>query len=1385
MDTDSDISMVGSDDRLMDTADAVPLQQNPIIGSDIDAEIIPSESIQVPVPSKGGQHLPQSSFPSSRIHDRPIGLEDGSFSQWESQSVAESFKVPPQTTNVDRSMGSADASALQSGGGSAPSRNSNTSRLLAVHDRVMSPPGTRSVPRSFFAPPPAVENIPEDPMATALTSVQGLEQGYIHRITIDDFKSYEGHHALGPFLKFSCVVGSNGSGKSNLMDAISFALGVQSKILRGEKMEDLIFSFGKRFGDATEPLNLTTPEGQKRSPTSAKVEIVFKRQDEMYRFSREITPAGSIYRVNDRVVPFSEYQEKLEEVNILPKVRNFLVFQGDVQNACMKSNDDVMELFERVSGSEQFKGTCKRLDAEIDDIKERMTGWKTRRQELEKMQKGVKKELDLWLDFTRTKEDQERRKSELHLCGLYCATLELNICEDSIKELGKKVADVSKIKKMTEEYEEEKLAHAKAEQDVRRMTLKLDETKCEAEKDNPKFSKIKIQAEICAEKVKTLTDRSRKAKELDENATRQITECDKDEARILTLLEQFAKVREKTLPLDPIHLREFERIKASSVLKTASTQDVIRDFDREITALGRELAQMTQQVREKTNLKEYAQSKVDALNAECAAVKEAMDKAVENARDREKSLENLTEMLRTSLLEKDKLLTEREEILELTDNAEAYEKEREREQRLSSTVKVLKQVVPEVYGRVLDLCTVRDPQNRAAINAALGPFLDCVLCDATDTALRCCEYLKRHKLSRIMILPIKSMRKIPDVRALGEKVRSCPVGSLTLALECITYKDQYDKGFKYMLGHTVFVDTFQSACRIAYGDFNKYGTPAKVVTLEGELIKANGNIVINTDLEARNKFDMRKMQDQQRELTRIEEKIGLLTGHLMVVSEKKRALEIEIANGGKLDGSVANLARLEKELNYHHDDIARINGVLASVEPELETLAQKKTAKEKQKQRAETASRDSVKKYFEKLNAASGKDVWALDRSLCQEKKLAKDEAEKLQDQLNFCRMERGGLQRSKAKLRAEEVRKELKDSIKEGQKLEAQVNEMEPMVEARTGMLHQLKADLDARKAVATEKNADALKRRQTLVTARENNRKREIEMLTKTREMELKCSDVLKTMQGFSVNAGEVFFANPLEFRRGSIEVVADFDGTNPLNTWRAVEVDFAAVPDDFRNLDKDHQTTETIQMRNEVQGLSARLQEFKGNVNPKAPEQAQKVDDDLGEVMTRLNEALQLLDEKNALLDTINTIYNKMRGRTKNTKRLFFSLEQPSQPFSGGIKFTAKLPGSKFRSVSELSGGEQAMVALCLVFAIQEFKKPPFLVLDEVDASLDVAHVQNLVKYLATAPVQTITISLKDQFYSVSDALIGVYKQGPTGSSSVVQLHLGAYSNTEPEN
>lgn len=260
--------------------------------------------------------------------------------------------------------------------------------------------------------------------------------GRLVKLELENFKSYKGHQVIGPFHNFSCIIGPNGAGKSNLMDAISFVLGIKSSQLRSSHLKDLIY----RGGAITDN---DSPSGQNNDENGAKKAWVMAEyqtsEGKTLRFTRTVTLNGSSeYRFNNKLTTYEKYNKELEKENILVKAKNFLVFQGDVEAIASQSPKDLTRLIEQVSGSLELKEEYERLK----ELQEKATEDSTYNFN---KKRGINAEMK---QFKKQKEEAEMYKQltkKLENVKLKYMLWKLFQMDENINETNKKIENQDKL----------------------------------------------------------------------------------------------------------------------------------------------------------------------------------------------------------------------------------------------------------------------------------------------------------------------------------------------------------------------------------------------------------------------------------------------------------------------------------------------------------------------------------------------------------------------------------------------------------------------------------------------------------------------------------------------------------------------------------------------------------------------------------------------------------------------------------------------------------------------------------------------------------------------------------------------------------------------------
>lgn len=372
-------------------------------------------------------------------------------------------------------------------------------------------------------------------------------------LDVENFKSYAGRQTVGPFLDFTSVIGPNGSGKSNLMDAISFVLGVQSRDLRSSQMKDLIYR-----GPSS------TQEGKKKmkQPPKLRAMVTLHYQDaesqEEIAFSRGISPAGQgEYSVNGQSMTFAKYEERLADIGVLVKARNFLVFQGDVESMARKTPKEMVTLLEQISTSidlaDDYDQALKRkeeAEAAVFAEYNRQKGFKTERRLLKEQKEDAE-------HFQELLEKKRQLQTDMYLWQLFHIDADIKEQEEALVNLRQEVIDQQKL----EDAAAEALKAAKKKASAaRRHTQKVDKDRVKAASLVDQMEPAQIQI---AEEIKSLTKKIAMA---ESQLTKKQNDAKNHDGNLESLSQQIKERQEALAELE----RDYEEIKRDATQESVT-----------------------------------------------------------------------------------------------------------------------------------------------------------------------------------------------------------------------------------------------------------------------------------------------------------------------------------------------------------------------------------------------------------------------------------------------------------------------------------------------------------------------------------------------------------------------------------------------------------------------------------------------------------------------------------------------------------------------------------------------------------------------------------------------------------------------------------------------
>lgn len=1225
----------------------------------------------------------------------------------------------------------------------------------------------------------------------------GSSPYWIDHLVVSNFRSYKGKHVIGPFQRLTGIIGPNGAGKSNLMDAISFVLGVQARHIRGSTLADLIYrrASGKQGDDQDAEL-----------PNQAHVSLVLRHienQDDRIVLTRRILNGGthSVIQVNDETVSFEEYQRRLTELNILVKARNFLVFQGDVVDVAQKSPEELGRLFEQISGSDSLKEQYETLEAEVRALGAELKHLALQRHRIESQYQDLERQVAEVEEYKSIETQLTEARSRLLVYKLYVneawagqTQVQLEELETAARALQEQEdAAAQDLRNADAELARCRLERQKAEALKEALAARLAELTSRIARafETVEFGKAR-RAEL-EKKRETLAQRHQSYSHQETQIRRELEDIE----RRLDELQGSLATQQNKATITKKQRTEYERLKQLCAAATANLR---------ASNLSLEYQQRALVVQ-----RDHAKAEVDALEAQHAALAEQLATSQEylqahapeaehgdaDLSQKRAELEKAQHAHQIALENEEKLTAERRELEFSLTRLEAGKRESQHAQKARKMLADLREAFPQrVFGTVAELCRPTNKKYGLAIAAALGRYIECAVVDTFETAKKAIEFLKQRKAGVLEFAAIDAMSELPP----DPRLRTLDA---RLAIDCVEYNPQFSGIYQSILNDAIIVSSLPDAERIAYTELPQTGLRAKVITLDGEKIMKNGNIAIDTSLRSVSLHTERK--DAERMTTRLAQIDSSIGNAGRDMRQTVARLSQEVSTLQQLcDTRHARIKHWASRVAECEKEIGALDVALARRKRELEGLEANLASCEEELRQNGDRLRDEEAQAFASLSGEVD----------LQQLRQAETEAEAVAAR---CEKEKSALGTRQTRLKFELSRIEAATrNLETVDAIDAELTKASAVLERDTAALATLdaekqQAENEARTAddhcrdlVKTEKACEADLQRHR-AHRREIHKKllaaqTEIHNLNGESERLLKeATDLIKAALVDGV---------PLPLARGTMDGYSKLLGlTDPSPE--------SMSDDDTPEIDYDRVLTdkmkESCASRGPIRDVECRLEERIGALaaelakktpNLKAQEKHDSTVRDIKELEQKMQKLRHDKDKKEHKFNSIkkersrrflrcfhhvqqaiDTIYHQLTKAGEDEDALggqaFLELSDPTHDqFSSGVLYNVIPPSKRFSDLRRLSGGEKTMAALALLFALQSYHPCLFFILDEIDADLDPINLSALAKYVRDARFQVIIISHSDRVFSQADQLIGVYIDSAKESSETLALDLTPY-------
>ena len=1179
---------------------------------------------------------------------------------------------------------------------------------------------------------------------------------YLKALEIQGFKSFPDKTVLNFGESITAIVGPNGSGKSNIADAICWVMGEQSvRSLRGDKMEDVIFG-------GTE----------KRGPVGfAQVTLVLDNSNGMFPSieSSEVMVTRRYYRSGDSEYYINKQSVRLKDVNELfmdtglGREGYAIVGQGRIDEILSVRSADRREIFEEAAGISKFRHRKEESERRLQRTQENLVRINDKISELELQVDPLREQAETARRFLLLRDEQR--------------TLEISLWMERLEEI--KTAK----NRLQAEYAaaQERQRTAQAQQDALyeendRFSLRMQENDTRQEQTRQEADAFASRArdqEAGAELLRTnIQHRRESITELEAELERQDTRSRDAQAEIDAQKQHLSGLDGEIAGLEAEldTLLEKVRAAAESAGEAGSEISALQAGEAlaaDAAAKGRErLAALDAALEQMTDRQEAVRQELDAVQTQQENARKGAKsarRALEDAQDDAQAAANIIQghtlrMEGREKREKDaadthmKLTMEQNNLDSRIRMLTEMEKEYE---GFSKAVRLVMQAAERnalrgIHGPVANLMKT-DGRYAVALEIALGAGMQNIVVDREEDAKGAIQFLKQRDGGRATFLPLTAIR--------GDELRERGVenepGFVGIASRLVSYDGRYDNIFKNLLGRTVVMEDLDSGIAAA----RKYQNRFRIVTLDGQLINRGGSMTGGSvsrsagvlsraneleTLKKRQEALTNRLADAQKEKEEAARELQAARYELQVAESQRRAAEDAVL---KCQGEVKQYEALLEGIRTNAENL----------EGEKEALAQRLADNKQQRQ---TVQAEIAEKEAEAASLRTAAREKLAGQTDLQEysNRLSADMAERKEQLAGLRAQKDAGME---ALERMEQTRRDLAGDRE--QRLE-RMNSYRSAIEAD-------EAEMGRKTEEAASLRMQAQERQDILKSLQEARLRLEQERTAMGQKLK-ESNDALLEAERETSRLEQ-------KLNTGGMEEKQILD-----KLWENYELSHSAAMEQRIELESAAKAARRVnEIKREINGL--------GTVNIGAIDEFQRVNERYTYLTGQRDDVEQAKGELEGIIEAITKEmtaifaqqFELIAASFKETYLELFGggqatleLEDREDILNCGIEIKVQPPGKTLKTLSLLSGGEKAFVAIALYFAILKVHPTPFFVMDEVEAALDETNVVRVANYMRSISDKTqfIVITHRRGTMEEADILYGVTMQ-EKGVSKMLAINM----------
>ncbi|MBJ6363346.1 chromosome segregation protein SMC [Paenibacillus sp. GCM10012307] len=1182
---------------------------------------------------------------------------------------------------------------------------------------------------------------------------------FLKRIDLSGFKSFADRTELEFVRGITAVVGPNGSGKSNISDSIRWVLGEQSaKSLRGGKMEDIIFA----GSDTRKAMNY------------GEVSLTLDNSDQALSLDfNEVTVTRRVHRSGESEYMINKQACRLKDITELfmdtgiGKEAYSIIGQGRIEEILSTRSEDRRGIFEEASGIVKYKSRKREAQKKLDDTEQNLLRIHDLVSELEDQVEPLRQQSEKALLFKELKEQLKQKEIAMYVHQIeqvHTSWEEANTKLAGLKEEELKLSAV--VSKHDAHLEKER-------QQLRELEGAIEKLHEAMLVYSEEYEKCEGYGEVLKERKRNLEQNRRQLEDsiaaMDERIATLATEEAELRGKAATLNNDLGILRNR-LSYEEVNLigvsgeagsTEEEQLKGE-LLEVLSAMAQARNeiryavqqqeaVQRRMERLGDDEAKWRTQLEELEARREELTGELKQQRAELEKVQARYLEESEHLQSLGKLQEEVQATLRKWEQRYDAITSRRDTMKEMQEDLDGF---------MLGVREVLKASrkpsggLAGVHGAVAELMRVPE-KIEVAVETALGGALQHVVMEDERSARQAIAFLKQRQLGRATFLPLDVIkpRYVPEQdRRQFESME----GFVGVASELVSFDERYQAIVRNLLGSVLIAETLEQANRIASRCQYRY----RVVTLDGDIVNAGGSMTGGSlQKKGANLLGRtRQIESLDQEIKEAEQQLGKLRDKLQDI---RKELSIRTQNKEELREKNERLRLAEQQLQ---GELGRLEHEGRHLDEQRQLFEENRTGHAAEQTDLSTAATEAEERLTE-LTARESKLQREI-QSAEERRKLSETAKEQLQGQLTDLKIHVA---------KAEQEKQSFED---QAGRIRADMNRSKQELSGLRSLLEQQQAEQDAHAEQSVKQLEDL-----------NHYRLKKQECSEQTDFKRAERSQVLRQLEeGESETKEQRIQLRQVEERIRQTEIAVNRLDVELDNLLRKLSEEYELS---FELAKERYPVPEDVPAtQNEVRDLKRRIT-LLGEVNLGAIDEYERVkerylflDDqknDLVEAKTALYEVIREMDDEmsrrfrqtfEAIRGHFGVVFSKLFGGG----RADLIMADPGSVLDTGIDIVAQPPGKKLQNLQLLSGGERALTAIALLFAILQVKPVPFCVLDEVEAALDEANVTRFAQYLRefSELTQFIVVSHRKGTMEEADVLYGVTME-EGGVSKLVSVRL----------